>query len=173
MGYLHTWDGIGDDIKILPMSGIKILSIVDDDPDDEDAIDFPLLESDSTFSIRAIMSPTDRGGSRVQALTVEANAIIAQNVYEFMANDFTSLMTWKVSNVEITLAPLEGQEGGGVMKIHVRNPGLAIRQWEIAEFKIDSAGPRPRTTLRIVGVFSLDAFVNASPTGLFNQISGF
>lgn len=130
-------------------------------------------ESDSTWEWTEIKQPNAAGGSECVGYKLSITWIIPYGHLQTQTELHRMLAQRTINFVSLELKAIDGQQQGAHLTVGSNSTAPAtVEHWSY-ELVINKAELRPRTELRLRGLFSIDALGVAPNPNFFNQLSGF
>ena len=154
-------------IKVLPMHSINLSF------DGGGSVFITNPESDSTWEWSELKQPNGFGGGDVVGYRLEITWILPYGNLETQTEMHRILAQQRVTFVSMELKAIDGQQQGAHMAIGANaTTPPTVEHWTY-ELLINKAQLRPRTELKLKGLFSLDALDVAPNLSFFDHITGF
>lgn len=147
---MPSFDSITD-IRIAPMHSLEIyLSSIE-------TIYFEHPEADSNYEFTEVKQPNGFGGGDVVAYRLDITWILPYAALQDLFEDaLRKLARNTIATVALTLLPVSGQSAGATIILGSPERPVTVADWTY-EWRTNKAQLRPRTELKLHGLFSLDA----------------
>ncbi len=132
------------------------------------------IEEGSSVIFTPITVPNDQGGETIVAWEQKVSVTILENDYGTKAGLLSDMASLRLSDVDIQLKPLSGQQNGATMWVSPdTSPALKVKDWSLL-FNIESSSETPRLNISITGLMSVELFQSSEfVAALFSEGDGF
>ena len=156
-------------VKIMPFYAVRIEWTSDRPHSSQSYLEIRNVGSESTYEVKSLRRPNDRGGFETVAYEIDINAFVLQTNYHELQKDIDNIARGVINKVHLLLRAQNGQAAGGAMTL-LCDKSIAHKSWS-ASWELKSGDMKPDLLVRLHAVLSVDMIATNSDDGFFKGMT--